>query len=73
MPWLNAILPLMKSSAFIDIVVAINPATSTCAPAPNTMPFGLEINTRPFAANWPRMLVGLPPVIRFRAIALWLA
>ena len=51
-------------------VEATRPATSTTAPRPNTMPFGLIRNTRPFDCREPRIWLGSPPVTRFST---WLA
>jgi hypothetical protein len=49
-------------------VVAINPATSTCAPGPKKTPFGFTSHTCPFANSWPWMLLAPPPVTRLSAI-----
>src|SRR5690348_16510998 len=51
-------------------VVAINPATSTCAPAPKNTPAGLTIQTCPFALRFPRIWLTLPPVTRLSATEL---
>ena len=58
-------LPLMKSSLLMFNVDATKPFTSTCAPCPNTMPFGLTRNTRPFDCSAPRMREGSWPMMRF--------
>ena len=41
-----------------------SPATSTCEPAPNRMPLGLMMNTRPLDCSAPRIRDGSVPVIR---------
>ena len=56
---------LMKSLSDRRKVEATNPATSTCAPAPNTMPLGLTKNTRPLDCRLPKMTDGSTPVTRF--------
>src|SRR5579864_6823117 len=48
-------------------VVAIRPATSTCAPAPKNTPAGLTIHTWPFALRFPRIWLGFPPLTRLSA------
>src|SRR5215472_19360992 len=54
----------------MSAVVAINPATSTCAPGPKNTPAGLTIHTCPFASSVPRMLVTLLLVTRLSATEL---
>src|SRR5579864_8284020 len=51
----------------MSAVVAISPATSTCAPGPKNTPAGLMIQTCPFASRLPMMLLTLPPVTRLSA------
>ena len=51
-------------------VVAIRPATSTCAPGPKNTPAGLMSQTWPLAIRSPRMLETLPPVTRLSATEL---
>ncbi len=41
----------------------------TCAPPPNSTPFGLRMKTVPLALRLPKMLVASWPVTRFSAIA----
>src|SRR5262249_10432821 len=76
LPWLttepapgtsvNLSLPARKSWFERFRLVATRPATSTCAPEPNTMPDGLMRNTRPFDCNAPRIWEGLPAATRVR-------
>src|SRR5215469_12555626 len=54
----------------MSAVVAINPATSTCAPGPKNTPAGLTIQTCPFASRLPMMLVTLLLVTRLSATEL---
>src|SRR5579859_1519237 len=54
----------------MSAVVAIRPATSTCAPGPKNTPAGLTIQTCPFASRLPMMLVMFPPVTRLSATEL---
>ena len=56
--------PSAPAVALTDSVVASRPPTSTCAPAPKTMPRGLLRNTRPLACSWPRISDGSAPVTR---------
>ena len=49
-------------------VVAINPFTSTCAPAPNKTPLGFRMMIFPLASKCPKIWLGLPLLIRFRTI-----
>src|SRR5436853_7031844 len=51
-------------------VVAIRPATSTCAPGPKNTPAGLMSQTWPLAIRSPRMFETLPPVTRLSATEL---
>src|SRR5215469_10745275 len=51
----------------MSAVVAINPATSTCAPGPKNTPAGLTIHTWPFASRLPMMLVTLLLLTRLSA------
>ena len=55
-----------RKSAFDRLSVdATSPATSITASRPNTMPFGLMRNTRPFDCSVPRIWLGSPPTTRF--------
>ena len=58
-----------KSASDRRKVEATRPATSTCDPAPNTMPLGLIRNTRPLDCRLPRMTDGSTPVTR---LSTWL-
>src|SRR5690242_12457113 len=51
----------------MSAVVAISPATSTCAPGPKNTHAGLTIQICPFASRDPMMLVVFPPVTRLSA------
>ncbi len=57
--------PARKSSLAMLSAEATRPFTSTCAPAPNTIPFGLTRKTRPFDCSAPRICEGSWPTIRF--------
>ena len=50
-------------------VLATRLPTLTCAPAPNSTPLGLRMKTCPLAVKLPSRLLGLLPVMRFRAMA----
>ena len=61
--------PSAPAVVLTDRVVASRPPTSTCAPAPKTMPRGLLRNTRPLACSWPRISDGSAPVTRLNRMA----
>ena len=56
--------PPTSASSPMSSVVATSPPTSICEPAPNTMPRGLERNTRPLAWICPSSTDGSPPTTR---------
>src|SRR6185369_7651700 len=60
----------MKSPSLMLRVDATRPATFTCAPWANRMPFGFTRNTLPLADRLPRMLEGSGPVTRLSATEL---
>ena len=68
LPAVKLFFPARKSAFDIFSVDATRPATLTCEPAPNTMPFGLIRNTRPFDCRAPRIWVGSPPVTRLSTL-----
>ncbi len=77
-PWLTMLpvpLPLnervlpFRLASLTSSVEATRPPTLTCAPCPNTMPFGLIRNTCPLAFNWPRIWLPLVSKMRLTAIA----
>ena len=57
--------PARKSSFDSRSEDATRPATSICAPAPNSMPLGLTTNTRPFDCKVPSISEGSMPTTRF--------
>ena len=62
---------LFKKSSLESLSVeATRPATSTCEPAPNTMPLGLIKNTRPLDCSLPKISDGFSPTTR---LSTWLA
>ena len=63
-PAVKARLPDRKSSFDKPRLDATRPFTSTFAPWPKTMPFGLIRNTLPFDSRLPRILLGSCPVMR---------
>ena len=64
-PAVNWRLPARKSSFVMPRLDATSPFTSTFAPWPKTMPFGLIRKTLPFDSRLPRILLGSCPVMRF--------
>jgi len=58
----------MKSFVDRSSDEASNPPTFTCAPGPKITPFGLTMNTWPFASSLPKKVIGRGPTTRFSAI-----
>ena len=59
----------MKSALPMPSVEATSPPTLTWLVAPNNTPLGLRIKTWPLALRLPSSVLGLSPVMRFRAMA----
>jgi hypothetical protein len=62
--WSKAMRPAMKAWLVVSAVVAISPATSTCAPPWKTMPEGFTSATPPLEVSRPAMAEGSGPVTR---------
>ena len=60
----------MKSWSAMSKVVASRPATSTSAPAPNTMPLGLIRKMLPLAVSAPLICDTVSPVTRLSVTSL---
>ncbi len=68
---LNSNLPPCINAAFsISAVLATNEPTLTIEPFLKIMPFGLTINTCPFAVIFPAISLRLLPVTRFKRASL---
>src|SRR5438270_8479336 len=57
----------MKFASLIFSVEATRPPTFTCAPGPNSTPFGFTRNTLPLADRLPAMFDGSEPTTRLSA------
>ena len=61
---LKLLLPVMKSSLLMPMVVTSKPPTSTCDVAPKITPLALLMNTCPGALMRPMIWLGSPPTTR---------